>query len=92
MTSHELAKLLLENEDLPIASHADNNDSFSLQSTFRVGKCMHYLGMHIIVGNFSRKNLNGTNWHITEMITEDIPYEWTGWANWKRNKEEKDEQ
>ena len=84
MKSHELARILLENENLDVATFA-NNHTFAEQSyssdgrTFRdlgIGILKHYSGDFIVLGNMSKKNINGANWHITKMITEDIPEEW----------------
>ena len=68
MTSHELAKILLANDDLPIATHANNHTYASGESRIcdctRVGKLKHYAGEHIIIGNMNRKALNSPNWYI----------------------------
>jgi hypothetical protein len=81
MKSHELARILLENENLDIATHA-NNHTFADQSyvyegkTFRditVGVLKHYSGNFIIIGNMREKALNPPNWFITKMITADLP-------------------
>lgn len=81
MTSHDLAKILLANEDLPIATHA-NNHTYASKSDVISDHCKvaileHYTGRHIIIGNFSRKELNGQNEYITDVIHgSDIPKNW----------------
>lgn len=81
MKSHELARILLENENLDVATFA-NNHTFADQSYFyngksfrdiRIGVLKHYSGNFIIIGNMCVKNLNFPNWYITKMITEDLP-------------------
>lgn len=77
MTSHELAKILLENDDLPIAVFA-NNHTYSSKSdscshgTLKVGRLYHYSGEHIIIGNVYKKDINNPNWYITDMIHGDV--------------------
>jgi hypothetical protein len=79
MTAHELAKVLLDNPDLPIATHADNYTYMSgMESagSFKVGVLHTYGGDHIVIGNISKRNINGANWHVTSMIIGDVPEEW----------------
>lgn len=75
MTSHELAKLLLEHPDMPIATHA-NNHTASYDQTFRVGIMKSYLGEGILIGNFSRRKINFPNEHVTSMLLGDVPDNW----------------
>lgn len=74
MTSHELARILLAEPDLPVATHASNHEAWE---PMRVAVMHHYTGNHIIIGNMSKKNLNRPNWYITRMITGDLPEEWS---------------
>jgi hypothetical protein len=79
MKSHDLAKILLENPNLPIATFANNHDYASGSTKWddlKIGFFKHYSGKHIIVGNISKKNINGPNGYITEMIHGDVPDEW----------------
>lgn len=82
MTSHELAKILLENEDLLVATHA-NNHTYAKKDD--VGKFkvailkadFHYDSERfIIIGNISRKQTNSPNQIITEEIYGKIPDNW----------------
>ena len=81
MNSHELADILLDLPDLPIATHALNytyasyGDSFS-HGSLKIGLLKHYSGDHIIIGDISKRNLNKPNWYITEMFYGDAPEEW----------------
>lgn len=73
MMSHDLARLLLEQPDLPIATHANNHTYMSKadagsHGSVRVGLLHTYGGEHIIIGNFYKMDLNGSNWHVTKMI------------------------
>lgn len=81
MLSHELAEILLKNDNLPIATHANNHSYCSKGDEVSHGKCKvgilkHYNGLHIIVGNISKRNLNKPNWYIIDMIKGDAPEEW----------------
>jgi len=81
MLSHDLAKILLDNPNLPIATHANNhtyssgrdNRAFPLCNVGIYAECS---GEHIIIGNISKRNINGVNGHITSMISGDVPEEW----------------
>lgn len=81
MLSHELAKILLENDNLPIATHAMNNTYASNGDSISHGKCKvgilkHYSGLHIVIGDISKRNMNKPNWHVIDMIYGDAPEEW----------------
>lgn len=73
MKSHDLARLLLEQPNLPIATHANNHTYMSKtdrrsHGSVCVGLLHTYGGEHIVIGNFSKMDLNGSNWHVTKMI------------------------
>jgi hypothetical protein len=74
MTSHELAKKLLELPDLPIATHADNNTYMSLEDkrfgieNCNIGLLESYLGQHIVIGNFYHADINKPNWYVSKMF------------------------
>jgi len=81
MLSHDLAKILLEAPNLPIATHAHNHTYMSVTNEVSHGRCkvglLHtYGGDHIVVGDIMKRNINGENWHITSMIHGDAPEEW----------------
>jgi hypothetical protein len=81
MLSHELAAILLASPNLPIATHANNHTYMSgvdavSHGKLKVGLLHTYGEDHIIVGNISKRNINGENWHITDMIHGDAPEEW----------------
>jgi len=82
LSSHELARLLLELPDLPVAVHA-NNATYSSASDGKshgeLNICLlsHYAGEHIVIGNISKRNINGLNWRVKEMFVGDAPEEWT---------------
>lgn len=62
MTAHELAKLLLDGPDLPVATHA-NGHSYSSEADARshgkinVARAPHYTGEHIMIGNWRVQDL-----------------------------------
>lgn len=71
MTSHELAQVLLDAPDLPIATHTDNHTWISKAHSggeVRVAILESYAGQHIIIGNMSTKNLNPPNWVISKIL------------------------
>lgn len=73
MLSHELARILLENPNLPIATHANNhtymseNDKYT-HGMLKVGILETYKGKHIVIGNFGSLNINKPNWYVSELI------------------------
>ena len=81
MLSHDLAKILLEAPNLPIATHANNHTYISGSDSedfccCRVGLLDSHCGDHIILGNISKRNLNASNYYVKEMIHGDAPEEW----------------
>lgn len=76
--SHELARLLLELPDLPVATHALNNTWADGERTdsMRVGLLSHYAGDHIIVGDISRMNLNSPNYFVSKMFHGEARWDW----------------
>jgi hypothetical protein len=69
MTSHELADRLLAMPNLPIATHANNHDYFSVadkqtHGELKVALCKHYTGDYVMIGNMYRKDLNYPNWYL----------------------------
>lgn len=82
MTSHELARLLLTMQDLPVATHADNHTYMSglghqSHGPLKIGRLHTYSGDHIVIGNISKRNINKPNWYVVEMLHGDAPDEWT---------------
>jgi hypothetical protein len=78
MLSHELAAILLASPNLPIATHANNHTYMSSvdavsHGTLKVGLLHTYGGNHIVVGDISKRDINGANWYITDMIHGDAP-------------------
>lgn len=78
MTSHELAKLLLELPNLPVATEANNHEYMSgidgrSHGALKVGRLHTYGGDHIIIGNIGRRALNPPNWYVTEMFHGEAP-------------------
>lgn len=72
MSSHALAGLLLTLPDLPVATHANNHTYMSKNDErshgkLGVGLLETYGGPHIIIGNPWKRDINGPNWHISEM-------------------------
>jgi len=84
MTAHELARILLNGPNLPVATHANNHDYFSKPSAdgishgkLKVGLAHHYAGDHVIIGNLSKLNLNKPNWYVKKMLHGRCPEEWS---------------
>ena len=81
MTSHELARRLLDLPDLPVATHA-NNETYASQDdhgpcgALKIGLLTHYAGDHIVVGSISKMNLNAPNWFVSKMLHGEAPWEW----------------
>ena len=76
MSSHELARLLLSLEDLPVATHAYDytfNSGDGRTPSINVGRLEHYAGAHIIIGNFRRRSINAPNWYVSEVFLGDVP-------------------
>ena len=83
MNSHDLARLLLSLPDLPVATHALNHTYCSSESAdaithgkLKVGRLKHYVGDHVVIGDISKRNINGPNWRVVEMWLGDAPEEW----------------
>lgn len=81
MTSHELARLLLEMPDLPVATHAHNHTYMSgvnehTHGSLKIGRLETYGGPHIVIGDISKRNMNKPNWYISEMLHGAATEEW----------------
>ena len=81
MKSHDLARLLLNFPDLPIAVHALNHTYLSAANQLshgpiKVGMLNSYAGDHIVIGNISKKNINPPNYSISKMLHGEAPDEW----------------
>lgn len=71
MKSHELAKILLDLPDMPIATHANNHTYKSdidhvSHGSLLIAKLKTYGGDHLVIGNCSSPDMNKPNWYITE--------------------------
>lgn len=82
MNSHDLARILLDGPNLPIATHTNNHTYASKADAcshgrLKVGVLKHYGGDHIVIGNISKRNINSPNWYVTEMIEGEAPEEWS---------------
>lgn len=76
MNSHELAALLLSLPALPVSTHANNHTA--LNDDVKVGLLDSYKGSSIIIGNFSRLNLNGSNERVTRVLSgHKVPKDWS---------------
>ena len=81
MNSHELARILLEQPDMPVATHSNNHTYSSkgdacTHGKLKIGLLKHYSGDHIVIGNISKMNINKPNWYVEKMIHGDAPKEW----------------
>jgi hypothetical protein len=82
MTSHELARLMLEWPDLPVATHANNHTYMSgidrtSHGPLKVGRLATYGGDHLVIGNISKRHINKPNWYVVEMLLGDAPEKWS---------------
>lgn len=81
MTSHQLARLLLSFPDLPVATHSHNRTAIphpSYSEELKVGVLTHHYGEYVVIGNFTKLNLNKPNWYVTKMLTAHaLPEEWS---------------
>lgn len=75
MNSHELARILLQQPDMPIATHANNHTAL-MKDAMRIGFLHSWQGDGILIGNFSRMNINHPNEYVTQMIYGTVPTDW----------------
>jgi hypothetical protein len=66
LTSHALARALLEMPDLPVITHAVTHLADE-RTPVRVGLLRHYTGDYVCIGDFSKRNLGAPNWHIEDV-------------------------
>ncbi len=70
MRSHKLARILLDNQDLPIAVHANNHTYLGMadwDDHMHIGKLQSpSYGEHIVIGNFDKNDEKITNLSKTE--------------------------
>ena len=74
MESHELARKLLEQPSLPVATHSLGHTYMSKSDAITHGPLK--IGIlessdgnrHIIIGDITKMNINGSNWHVSKMI------------------------
>lgn len=75
MTSHELANLLLTLPNLPVGTFANNHTYVAADrkthGPLKVGLLKHYVGQHILIGNFFRLDINAPNWFVTEVLFKE---------------------
>jgi hypothetical protein len=82
MTVGQLIAILKTcDQSLPIAVHANNHTHHSKDShagKMRVVQMRYYDGAHVCIGNVSKMNINGLNWHATRVLDggKPIPEEW----------------
>ena len=77
MKSHELARKLLEQPNLPVATHSLGHTYISktdavTHGTLKIGILETYGGTHIAIGNINKININGSSWYISKMIHGEI--------------------
>lgn len=81
ISSHELAKILLAQPNMPVATHANNHTyaghgDRDSHGPLKVGILHHYSGQHIVIGNISKKQINPPNWYVVDMIHGSAPDNW----------------
>lgn len=89
MTVGELREILAGlDPELPVGTHANNSDYFSgaderAHGPLRVVRCRHYAGPHVLIGNVSKRNLNGPNWQVVAELDNgpELPEEWRTWTS-----------
>lgn len=91
MNAHELARILLQGPDLPVAVHANGynyasglNADAHTHGRLVVAVMHHYSGAHICIGNLYKSLVNAPNWYITSVIHGHIDFDnATFWRNGK---------
>lgn len=81
MTSHELARALLDGPDLPVATYASGNTYMSANDRtshgpLKVGLLETYAGQHIVIGDISKRRINPPNCWVSAMLVGEAPEEW----------------
>lgn len=66
--------------ELPVATHANNHTYMSdnnrrTHGPLQIGLLKTYGGDHVVIGNIIRRNINGPNWRVSEMIHGEAPEE-----------------
>lgn len=80
MTVRELIDILKKcDQDLPVATHANNHTFADTHYDMRVGFLHQYDGDFVCIGNMSKMNLNEPNWYLTRMLDgkRELPQEWS---------------
>ena len=78
MNTHELARILLENDDMTIAAHANNHTSND--QNIRVCLMKIFGGKTVVgIGNFSRKYVNHPNDYVIKELDGlgELPKNWS---------------
>lgn len=82
MTSHELARILLDMPDHPIATlchghlYSSKADAKS-HGGLEIGKLEHYAGPHVVIGDMLYMCSNKPNWHVSEQLYKERNYSMT---------------
>jgi hypothetical protein len=76
VSSHELARILLANEDLPIAVHVSGHTYSSKADAvshgpLEIGILRHYAGRHIVIGNMLECIQDAGNMKMEIIITHE---------------------
>ena len=70
LSSHQLARILLNHQDLPVATHANNHTATG--GYINVGFLSSREGEQVVIGNYRRPDLNYPN----EFVTKTLYSEW----------------
>jgi len=76
MMSHDLAKLLLDSENLPVATHANNHTNCGAVKVGVMHSEFASDGKLVVIGNFSRMRINYPNEYVTDMWYGEVPEDW----------------
>lgn len=79
MTVGDLVQILQRcDQSLHIATHALNTTAAGSDATMRVGLLHHYTGDHVVIGTITKRDINGKNWHVAEMLDggPPVPRDW----------------
>ncbi|MEE8115147.1 MAG: hypothetical protein V3T23_12435 [Nitrososphaerales archaeon] len=79
MNSHDLAKILLEAPNLPVATHANNHTAS--HKNIKVGLLKSSGGKagtadSVVIGNMSRRRVNFPNEYIVDMVHGELVEDW----------------
>lgn len=74
MNSHELARILLSQPDMPVVAHANNHTSDASRIDVGILKSTSFRP-RIVIGNFTPWYINCSNYWVDKSLTQEYPPE-----------------